>query len=535
MTARRIRAIDSASSEALIVAGLIALGVLLRVVGYALNPSLSVDEASLALNIVHRSYSDLFGELDFNQAAPAGFLMLQKFLVQAVGNSPYSLRLIPLLAGVAALLLIYPVAKAFVGRRPALVALALFAISGPLVAYASVNKQYSIDVAVTLALYALAVALPRLTNQLEIALVAGAGAVAVWLSHPSAFVLAAWGAVLLFDSMARRVWRDSVVVSGVIAVWLLSFAVAYVVTQSSVAHVRHSIASSNPTSFTGGGGQPGLAQTYGGMARSLLGIPDFTQSIRSLIAVAAMLLALVGLGRLLRVNVRAATLLALPGAIALVVSALHFYPLYPRTFLFVIPALVILVSAGFSLMIERRIVAAVLASATVAGLFGTAAYASAEQIHSSSDPGARAVLRELARNARRGDFLYLYLTSQYDYRYYLECGCFASPRETRRLRAMWPIIPAAGRPQFAPPLRSALPRLIAGQTTSPVAGDYRRDLGSVASRARVWVLVIDPSPKDNQGLDTFLRRRGTPHESFSRPDARPPSTLSLYDFRSANS
>src|SRR5918996_4581189 len=65
-----------ARSAKLVVPSLIALALALRLTYYLLNPSLSNDEAQLALNIMHRSYGDLFERLDFNQAAPPGFLLL---------------------------------------------------------------------------------------------------------------------------------------------------------------------------------------------------------------------------------------------------------------------------------------------------------------------------------------------------------------------------------------------------------------------------------------------------------------------------
>ena len=70
----------------------------------AVEPELArADEAMIALNIERRSYAELFGTLDFNQAAPLGFLWLEKAAVQLLGPSELALRLWPLLAGIAAL------------------------------------------------------------------------------------------------------------------------------------------------------------------------------------------------------------------------------------------------------------------------------------------------------------------------------------------------------------------------------------------------------------------------------------------------
>jgi len=170
---------------------LIAVAFALRIFTYLRNPAMSNDEASLALNLMHRSYGDVFGRLDFNQAAPPGFLVLQKLVIDAFGASPYSLRLIPLLASLAACLLFYSIVARVACRWAALAALALFAISGPLVSYAATNKQYSIDVAIVLALYTITLWSWNQPGGQRAILLASAGVIAAFASHAAVFVLAA--------------------------------------------------------------------------------------------------------------------------------------------------------------------------------------------------------------------------------------------------------------------------------------------------------------------------------------------------------
>jgi hypothetical protein len=83
----------------------VALGALLRLVQYLRNRSLWLDESSLALNILHRSYSGLLEPLDYHQGAPVGFLMLEKLAVRSLGAGEYALRLAPLVAGLVSLFL----------------------------------------------------------------------------------------------------------------------------------------------------------------------------------------------------------------------------------------------------------------------------------------------------------------------------------------------------------------------------------------------------------------------------------------------
>ena len=77
----------------------VGLGCLLRLIQYGLNRSLWMDEAYLALNILHRSWAGLFQTLDNHQGAPVIFLLLEKSAVHLLGSSDYALRLLPFLAG----------------------------------------------------------------------------------------------------------------------------------------------------------------------------------------------------------------------------------------------------------------------------------------------------------------------------------------------------------------------------------------------------------------------------------------------------
>src|SRR5690606_12042987 len=56
----------------------VVLGIVLRLRQYFANRSLWVDEASLALNIINRSFGGLTQPLDYNQGAPVGFLFIEK-------------------------------------------------------------------------------------------------------------------------------------------------------------------------------------------------------------------------------------------------------------------------------------------------------------------------------------------------------------------------------------------------------------------------------------------------------------------------
>ena len=91
---------------------IVILGILIRCFAYFRNISFWGDEAALALNIMNKSYLELFKGLDYLQVAPPMFLVMSKFLYQIL-NPVYDclrdllLRWLPAAAGIAAIPLFY--------------------------------------------------------------------------------------------------------------------------------------------------------------------------------------------------------------------------------------------------------------------------------------------------------------------------------------------------------------------------------------------------------------------------------------------
>ena len=131
---------------------LIAVGIVLRLVRFLHYRSLWLDEATLALNIMSRSYSQLVRSLDFAQGAPAGFLALEKLSISMFGDSERAFRLVPLLAGIASLFVFWRVAQRFLDPYAALLALAFFSFMECFVYYGAETRPYELDVLATLVL-----------------------------------------------------------------------------------------------------------------------------------------------------------------------------------------------------------------------------------------------------------------------------------------------------------------------------------------------------------------------------------------------
>ena len=207
---------------------LLILGFALRLRQYLTGRSLWADEAMLALNIINRSFGELFQPLDFNQGAPIGFLLIEKLFNAILGRHELVLRFFPFLAGVAAFGLFYLLLKQTMHRTAKLVALALFAVNPQLVYYTSESKQYIVDVMVLLAILVLALPLfQRPPRRQDFLMLAVAGGLALWLSHPALFALAGIGVALCIHFLQKRNMADLrwLIIIGIL--WLANFALLY--------------------------------------------------------------------------------------------------------------------------------------------------------------------------------------------------------------------------------------------------------------------------------------------------------------------
>jgi hypothetical protein len=207
---------------------LVGLGVLLRLVVYARDHSMCFDESSLWGNIAGLPIHEFSSELSRDQLAPIGFMIAERALVALFGAKPIVGRLLPQLSSLVALVLFLPLALKVLPRRGALVSLALFACSDDLIYYASEVKQYSLDVAlaVALALATLHAISRPMSGRIGWGMAIGAVA-SPWFSFPSVFIVAGCGSALILTSLSSRRRRDAAVWCAVGAAWAVSFVAAY--------------------------------------------------------------------------------------------------------------------------------------------------------------------------------------------------------------------------------------------------------------------------------------------------------------------
>jgi hypothetical protein len=196
------------------------------------NRSLWLDEASLALNIVERSWTELISPsmpLLNNQAAPVGFLLLSKLGTTFFGEGEFGLRVVPLISYCLSLFLFNKIANRHLKPTYALVAVIFFTLSPTLFYYATELKPYSSDITWALGLCcAFSFYIERQTRR-RLIIITSLGFISQWFSFPIVFVLAGLGVTILFAK-----WRGDLTIKvktlvGVASLWTFNFLIHYVV------------------------------------------------------------------------------------------------------------------------------------------------------------------------------------------------------------------------------------------------------------------------------------------------------------------
>ncbi len=399
---------------------IVALGFVLRVRQYLDNRSFSGDEASLALNILSRSFAGLTQPLGYRQAAPVGFLFIEKSLIVLFGNADYILRLFPLACGILAVYLLHRIVRDSFGFA-GLFALAMFALNSWQVFFATELKQYASDVMVTLLLIYLAVrCLAEKPSLRDFTWLGVAGIITIWISHVSVFILAGIGIALLFEKYAWKKPIPFLWLFALGAAWLLSFGVDYLVALRHTASDRFfqvfwqkSFLPLPPWSDV-----PWLLNVY---YKYVLLVLNRTDSIMDHMI---LVLAIIGGLSLFARRPGVGLVLVTPFIMTLTASALQKYPLSYRFMLFLVPLTLLLMTEGiqriYSLLAKlQKHLALILCGIPVAiMLFFSAQSAIGNFKNPSTVAEIKPVLKYVAENKKPDDLIYVHYRSVPAFTYY---------------------------------------------------------------------------------------------------------------------
>lgn len=167
---------------------IVALGLGLRCIQAFEDRALWLDEAMLALNIRRLSFSELCGPLQYDQAAPIGFLWGQKLATFVVPDQEISARIVPWISGCLALL-IFANLMIRIANAKEWLAVTAMAFSPTLICYSGEGKQYSLDVLCCVLALWMGVRWIKSPTCHAAQWAAIFGAVVPWVSHTGVFYL----------------------------------------------------------------------------------------------------------------------------------------------------------------------------------------------------------------------------------------------------------------------------------------------------------------------------------------------------------
>lgn len=329
---------------------LVAIGVGLRLLDYAADRPYWLDEGSLHGLIVRPWLHEAERGFENTQLAPPGFVALVRLAALMLGTGRPAMRLVPLIAGIAAVFLLRALAMRVLPVRGGLLALALFALSDEQIYFSSELKPYSTDISVAIGLWLLAVIEPRGPRWLLV--MALAGALGVWLSYPSVLVLGGIGIAGLLERGSKRDLCGFLIWSMVGAFWLGN---VWTVRHVSLTELDNHNAMWTFWTFAF---PPSLSVDPMWMPRRVLYLfvnpLDFHGPFDPRIsALPAIVCAALGVWKLARCRPRVAWVLLAPLFLALAAAVLRLYPFHGRCLLFLTPMLMMLVAAGAEMIMAR--------------------------------------------------------------------------------------------------------------------------------------------------------------------------------------
>jgi hypothetical protein len=336
---------------------ILLFGILIRLVQYISNRSLWADEASIALNITHRSYLELLQPLDHNQAAPPGFLWMEKLALQVFGNNEYAFRLFPLIAGIISLVAFYQLGQWAVSPIAFPIAMTLFACLWYPFYYATEAKPYSSDVMVALLLSLLLIALRgRTLRRADVLLLGIAGTVSMGFSYPAIFTLGGVEIANLITAPKGK-WK-AILINRWIAyyIWVISFGAIYFFVIAGAMGNQTLQTAWSPEYPTSIFDIPWLLESFKHFFSNPLGFHGISEEV----AIAAFL---IGCIAFLKRNKSKLLILASPILATLVATYLHKYPFRTRLILFLTPFFILIVSEGIAYLLsyikKRRYIAVI--------------------------------------------------------------------------------------------------------------------------------------------------------------------------------
>ena len=328
------------------------LGIAIRLSQYLSGRSLWFDEVAVILNLQERTYGELLGSLNYEQAAPPLFLWIEKFALETLGNNEYSLRLYPLLGGLLSLVVFYHFTRQYAMGWARPIAMLLFSTISYVVYFSSELKPYSWDVTIGMLLFMSISAIASLkpnTNQLiGVGLL---GTISIWLSFPSILVMASIEAANLLKlklwKASRADWQAFLLRRvPLYAAWLMSLVGLYVMVVSKTlteTDLSASWADRYPENWYD------LLWGIDALGRFFYRPLYYSTPLDGI----AMVVFIIGLVHLWRKRGWQLAYLGAPFIVTMLASYLQQYPFQDRLILFLVPYSLVILGEGMALLLGR--------------------------------------------------------------------------------------------------------------------------------------------------------------------------------------
>ena len=401
---------------------ILAFGIALYLRQYLANLALYTDEVLVYFDITGLPVSNFLHQpLPFFQAAPFGFLVIEKLFVCLLGTGEQILRFFPFVSGVASLWLFFRMAQIYLKGEFVIFALLTFIFTPTLVCYSSQVKPYSTDVFFVLLSYVVITqcCLKELDWDKTI-IMAWLGAIIIWFSFPVIFVLLGIALVFLFDAWAKKDPPKFLMLGFISLYWLLSYILCYKIVLYNFTQVTET-----PQFLLSW--QEGCISLTGNNNWLYVFIKIFNDpvGIPPLSSLLAVVIFLIGGYAFFRADKKSYFFLTYPLLFVLLASMLYKYPCQGRLVLFLVPIFLIIIVKGietFSLKMGRY--KTITAFLLIGILFGHSFLSTTKNL---TDPGSlepyrnseiRPVIFYFKKHLLPGDILFVCRDSVPTFEYY---------------------------------------------------------------------------------------------------------------------
>ena len=208
------------------------LGIYFRLDLFLENRSLWNDPAKLAVNLMDKSYHDLLlNSLDYKQSAPAGYLLLQKFIGSFFNYSEYSLIISSLISGILSILIVAFISLKLLPRQVSFLPVLFIAFSTSAIFYSGELKQYSFDLFFSsLIFFSFIKVIKSGWTDRSLLVFFVCGLISTWFSFPSSIILASASfSLILIQIVKKQINRRFLAMSFFIGVlFLVNFVLNYI-------------------------------------------------------------------------------------------------------------------------------------------------------------------------------------------------------------------------------------------------------------------------------------------------------------------